>query len=78
MTNTEPYFVQEFYRDPERTIFQMIMYRYGDDREKDYYRSIINIHCTELYKTLYLNESNIPLVYNNGEWKLYDFLKYKD
>ncbi len=68
----KPYYVQEFYRDPERTIFQAIMYIYGLDVERDYYRSTVNLHCTELYNVVYLDREYRPLVLDNGEWKLWN------
>ena len=50
------YFVQEFYRDEEKTLSQAIMYRVNDDRERDFYRLKVNPHLDILYRTRYLNK----------------------
>lgn len=50
------YFVQEFYRDEEKTLSQAIMYRVNDDRERDFYRLKVNPNLDILYRTRYLNK----------------------
>lgn len=47
--------VKELYNDEENTLTQGIMYRYGDDRERDYVRSRLVPYVTKLIRTEYLN-----------------------
>ena len=48
-------YVKEIYRDEEDTLTQGIIYKYGDNRDREYQRSRLVPYMTRLIRTDYLN-----------------------
>lgn len=65
MKNNKIEFVREIYRDEENTLAQGIVYKYGDDRERDFHRGRLNPHMTVLMITEYMN----------SDWDIVDVVK---
>lgn len=72
-----PYYVTEMYINKRGRLSQSIMYKYGDDRERDYLRSTINPLLETLRDQSIYDRSHKKIYYDEkeGKWKLWNTQK---